>query len=57
MQSSPIVVEVINSPRCEWGVWRVDVLVDYMGCPKQRTLEFRTESEANEVGVGYELES
>ena len=56
MQTSPAVVEVINPLRCEWGVWRIDVLIDYMGCPRQKTLEFKTKSEADEVGVGYELE-
>lgn len=55
MQTSPVVVEVINPPRCEWGVWKVDVIVDYMGCPKQKTLEFKTKSEADEVGGGMSL--
>lgn len=57
MNTSPTVTEVLGKPYPYYGNWRVRVAVDYCGCLSTTILEFKTESEANDVGVGYEIEN
>jgi len=57
MNTSPTVTEILKPPFYWYGNWRVTVAVDYYGKTATTNLEFKTESEANDVGIGYEIES
>jgi len=57
MQTSPHVTEIIKPPWQEYGAWHIKAMVDYSGVPMPRTMTFQTESEANEIKMGYEVES
>jgi len=57
MNTSPTVTEVLGKPYTWYGNWRVLVAISYCGIITSKPLEFKTESEANDVGIGYEIES